>query len=174
MGQAMRLLHPRLVYRIGAIGVAPAPGSLHSPRLAQHHDIAVSSRLFLETRSCHRLDRRIRSQRHSSHDGRSVSFSEHPPAEPLRTVRRQVRRPAHPRSRIEGPPRPNGRGRMWSCRLHSGRRSLPGSRSPIKLGEVDQGHGAAWNSRPTKRPTVRVPSTSMRTNRLCEPGIGSQ
>src|SRR5271166_4489776 len=60
-----------------------------------------------------------------------------------------------------------GRGqvRAEECRLPGSIRT--GNRHkdwpPIKLGELHQGHGAAWNSRPTNRPTVRVPSTSTRT-----------
>ena len=58
---------------------------------------------------------------------------------------------------------------------------LPGSirtgnrhknRPAIKLGELHQGHETAWNSRPTNRPCVRVPSASTRTTSPGEPGSG--
>ncbi len=45
-------------------------------------------------------------------------------------------------------------------------------RPPIKLGELHQGHGTAWNSRPTNRPMVRVPSASTRLTSPGEPATG--
>jgi len=53
---------------------------------------------------------------------------------------------------------------MAALRLTSARENL--------FGELHQGHGTAWNSRPTNHPTVRVPSTSTRTTSPGEPGTG--
>ena len=100
---------------------------------------------------------------------RSVSSSRHPPDEPPRTVRLRIPRPA---IRIDESQPDRGQVRVEEC-------GLPGSvrtgnrhddRPPIELGKFHQGHGTARNSRPTNRPTVRVPSTSTRTSNPGDPG----
>jgi hypothetical protein len=65
------------------------------------------------------------------------------------------------------PPR-DGLLEMMQVRIRTGNGRE--DRPPIELGELHQGHGTTWNSRPTNRPWVRVPSPSARTTSPGEPG----